>query len=88
MKDYYDLYILLQRGNVDRKVLPEAIAATFKRRGTELPTEIPVGVQDEFSANAGKQRQWRTFVDRNRLEAPDLDEIIRLLRGTDPILTP
>lgn len=80
MKDYYDPYILLQRGNLDRKVLPEAIAATFKRRGTEQPTHIPVGLQDEFATNAGKQRQWRAFIDRNRLEAPGLDEIIRFLR--------
>jgi len=88
MKDYYDLCILLQRGNVDRKVLPEAIEATFKRRGTELPTAIPVGLQDEFSANSGKQRQWRAFVDRNRLEAPGLDDIIRLLRAglSEPLI--
>lgn len=83
MKDYFDLLVLAREGAINVPILAEAIAATFKRRGTALPDPMPLGLTTEFARDAGKQRQWNAFLNRNRLEAPALhatiEEIARFL---------
>jgi len=64
MKDFYDIWAICQFMNPDQKVLATAIANTFARRGTVLPTDTPLALTDEFSANAIKQKQWIAFVRR------------------------
>jgi len=49
LKDYLDLSVLLEREVLDPATLAAAIAATFTRRGTALPTELPIGLSDEFA---------------------------------------
>ncbi len=80
LKDYFDLWLLLGEGTLEASVLAQAIVATFERRGTTLPAGWPVGLTDPFAADAGKQRQWQAFLRKNRLDAPDLAELIRQLR--------
>jgi hypothetical protein len=41
MKDYYDIAVLARDFEFDGKTLTEAILATFKRRRTILPADIP-----------------------------------------------
>ena len=50
--------------------LVEAIQRTFERRGTVLPSVVPVGLTDEFAE--AWTAQWRAFLDRDRMAAaPD-----------------
>jgi hypothetical protein len=53
--------------------LTEAIEATFSRRETEIPTELPLALADEFASDAQKQTQWASFGGRTQLEAFDAD---------------
>lgn len=76
MKDYFDLLALARENAMDPESLAKAIAATFKRRGTGLPKGLPLGLTTEFSEDARKKKQWRAFVGKNRLKAPELDEVI------------
>ena len=76
MKDYFDLLILAREGAMDAKVLSDAIRATFRRRGTALPEGLPLGLSDEFANDAAKRRQWDAFVQRNRLQAPPLADVV------------
>ncbi|MEK6663367.1 MAG: nucleotidyl transferase AbiEii/AbiGii toxin family protein [Pseudomonadota bacterium] len=87
MKDYYDLRALAHEGVLDAQLLGEAIAATFQRRGTALPTEVPLGLSDEFAHDAAKRAQWKAFLGKNRLDAPTLEEVIGELRHfvTEPL---
>lgn len=82
MKDYYDLIAISRRFDFDGRTLAQAIAATFERRGTKIPTEQPVGLSGRFAEDAQKQTQWNAFVKRTKLpEAPaDLGEVIGLVR--------
>lgn len=72
MKDYFDLLMLVREGALDKKSLGQAIAATFKRRSTPLPAEMPLGLSAEFAQDAQKRAQWAAFLTRNRLTAPAL----------------
>lgn len=80
MKDFFDLWVLARHSELDPKTLRRAIAATFSRRATALPTTTPVGLSDEFSADTTKQTQWQAFVTKNRLAAPFLPQVVAHLR--------
>ena len=81
MKDYFDLHALLREGASSPGELERAIAATFERRRTALPEGVPLGLTDEFARDAAKQAQWRAFLDKNRLEAPGLEQVVTDIRG-------
>lgn len=76
MKDYFDLLMLAREGAMSTETLAQAIAATFRRRGTTLPEALPLGLSDEFAANEAKRKQWDAFTQRNQLQAPALDVVV------------
>lgn len=76
MKDYYDLRALAQEGAIDEELLARAIAATFERRQTPLPDDLPVGLTTRFASNATKQMQWQSFLKKNNLEGAELTEVV------------
>lgn len=77
MKDYFDLRAMARERALDEKLLGEAIVATFGRRKTEVPAHVPLGLSEEFWRDAAKLAQWRAFKVRNRLEAPELEAVVR-----------
>jgi predicted nucleotidyltransferase component of viral defense system len=62
MKDFYDICILSRSFAFNDDRLARAIAATFARRGTKIPAEVPDALTPDFAADKQKQQQWRTFV--------------------------
>jgi len=80
MKDYFDLWVLLRDGDLDLLKLRQAIEATFVRRMTPFLNAVPVGLTDEFAVDSEKQKQWRAFLKKNRLESIELKHIVRELR--------
>jgi predicted nucleotidyltransferase component of viral defense system len=68
MKDFFDLAELARSFVFSGAVLRDAIAATFKRRRTTIPTELPIALTDSFANDGSKLMQWRAFVSRNGLE--------------------
>ncbi|MGQ0709439.1 MAG: nucleotidyl transferase AbiEii/AbiGii toxin family protein [Rhodoferax sp.] len=81
MKDYLDLWVLLNREALDAGTLASAIAATFARRETPLPTELPIGLSDEFANDGTRQALWATFLRKNALEAIPLQDVVGALRS-------
>lgn len=81
MKDYFDLWVLGQQAHLDRAILAQAIRSTFERRVTRVPTFMPLGLSDDFAYDAVKQQQWKAFRSKNRLLAPELHEIVDVLRA-------
>jgi len=77
LKDYFDIWVLMEHGGVDRAQLINAIIATFSRRQTKLPTELPAGLRLEFASTRGAQ--WQQFLKRNRLTAPKLENVIEAI---------
>jgi len=41
---------------------------------------LPLGLRDEFARDQPKRAQWSAYLDKNRLKAPNLDEVIELIR--------
>ena len=72
LKDYCDLSVLLEREDLDPAILAKAIAATFTRRATALPAELPIGLTDEFANDASRQALWTAFLSRPGTAPMDL----------------
>lgn len=83
MKDFYDLYVVARDFKFDGSILVRAIKATFKRRKTELPTEPPLALTDEFGFDEVKSVQWNAFIRKSGLEEglPGFLEILSVLRN-------
>jgi Nucleotidyl transferase AbiEii toxin, Type IV TA system len=88
LKDYYDLSVLLEREKLDQKILRNAIQATFARRQTQLPTEIPIGLTNEYGQYPSKQTQWAAFLRKNDLAITSLLGLVVVLRAgfEEPLL--
>jgi Nucleotidyl transferase AbiEii toxin, Type IV TA system len=80
LKDYLDLWVLLQRETLDPNTLAAAIAATFARRSAALPLALPIGLSDEFGNDASRRALWAAFLKKNGLESRPLGEVVSVLR--------
>jgi len=80
LKDYFDLWVLAKHMPFDPNILQQAIAATFTRRGTPMPQELPLGLSDALTQDGTKIQQWKAFLSKNKLQAPPLDELVSALR--------
>jgi hypothetical protein len=76
MKDYFDVLSLLRETRMDSTTLAQAVVATFERRETPVPVDLPIGLSKAFASDASKQRQWSAFLARSRLRAPRLEEVV------------
>ena len=81
LKDYLDLSVLFEREVLDPATLATAIAATFVRRGMAVPTQLPIGLSDEFANDASRQALWRAFLKKNALALTPLPETVLALRA-------
>jgi predicted nucleotidyltransferase component of viral defense system len=63
MKDFYDIWILSRSFEFNGDVLGRAIAATFARRETEIPSERPDAFTRAFAEDHAKIQQWNSFTE-------------------------
>jgi len=82
MKDYYDLLVIFRTHELADDSLARAIAATFQRRQTPVPDDVPAALSDEFGSDAVPQRLWREFLRRLQIgDAPgDFSEVVANVR--------
>lgn len=81
LKDYYDVWALLATRKLDQERLATAISATFKRRGTDLPTDTPDALTATFAGNDTRKAQWLAFTRNVEQEAPTLDALVSELEA-------
>ncbi|WP_405226803.1 nucleotidyl transferase AbiEii/AbiGii toxin family protein [Lentisalinibacter sediminis] len=79
MKDYYDLWAILNSQSIDAKELADAIAATFSRRETEIPATVPAGLSDQFLTEPRKAQQWAAYAASIGVEGLSLEHAIDLI---------
>ena len=58
MKDFYDIWVLSHTNEFEGDRLARAIAATFARRKTEIPSQLPDALTSAFVADPAKIQQW------------------------------
>ena len=80
MKDYYDVWMLTRAFELEPERLRRAIVATFARRNTGIPPEVPDGLSDAFATDPGKQRQWDAFARNLSGSVPEFCLVVSELR--------
>jgi predicted nucleotidyltransferase component of viral defense system len=88
MKDFFDVYVLARGHDFEERLLAKAVTRTFERRKTAIPEE-PFALTPEFYSDRGKQTQWRAFLTKSGVNAPEVfSEIGDLLRNfLSPVLS-
>jgi predicted nucleotidyltransferase component of viral defense system len=81
MKDFYDIWLLSQSFPFDDDRLARAIAATFERRRTEIPAELPDALTPAFVEDEHKQRQWNAFIENVALHPGSLADVVASVAG-------
>ena len=81
MKDFYDIWMLSRNYDFDGERLSRAIAATFERRATAIPGDLPDALTSAFSTDLTKERQWAAFVRDLAADVPSLETIVIDLAG-------
>jgi len=61
MKDYYDLYQILNNQELDTEVLQEAIVRTFENRHTQYDPDT-MFFRNDFVANPVMETRWKAFM--------------------------
>jgi Nucleotidyl transferase AbiEii toxin, Type IV TA system len=81
LKDYLDLVVIAERETLDGSTLALAIAATFQRRGTRVPTELPTGLSDEFALDPSRMALWQSLLKKNDIAHRPLVDVVSVLRA-------
>lgn len=76
MKDFYDLWAVPRTLTIEPEELDNAIAATFARRGTPVPTELPVGLSPAMAQDAAARQRWRAYIESLDLPAMDYGDVL------------
>ncbi|TLU88408.1 MAG: nucleotidyl transferase AbiEii/AbiGii toxin family protein [Chlorobium sp.] len=81
MKDLYDLWFIGSTFQFDGAMLVQALKRTFVRQDTDIPKELPFSLSDDFADDSMKISQWRAFIRRTGVQAPEeLMSVILFLR--------
>ncbi|EJU14872.1 nucleotidyl transferase AbiEii/AbiGii toxin family protein [Agrobacterium pusense] len=79
MKDFYDIWILSKSFDFSGDRLARAIAATFARRETAIPVDLPDALTPAFANDEQKQRQWNAFVRDVSANPGSLEDVVTSL---------
>lgn len=72
LKDFYDIAELANHSDFDGRTLGAALRATFTRRQTPLPSQLPVPLTDAWAADPARSAQWRSFLQRTTAAERDI----------------
>lgn len=83
MKDFYDVALLAAEFAFDGPTLVRAVRATFERRETPLPQDLPFALTAAFLEDPAKRAQWAAFMRKGRplRDLGDLAVVGERLRG-------
>lgn len=76
MKDFYDIWILSKSFDFAGDRLARAIGATFARRETAIPVDLPDALTPAFANDEQKQRQWNAFIRDVSANPGSLEDVV------------
>jgi len=77
MKDLYDIWVLSRTSEFKGDNLARAIAATFSRRKTGIPSELPDALTSAFAEDPAKIQQWNSFVADVAFQPGTLADVVK-----------
>lgn len=81
MKDFYDIYFLLNTNEINKGILKEAILQTFSNRNTKLNFESIV-FKEEFYADINRSKMWKAYLRKINSEEIPFEKVILKIKLT------
>lgn len=78
MKDFYDIYTLLNANNFDGRKLQEAVFETLQRRHTVIEKENVI-FTEEFIKDEGRNRLWQSFLRKINVTGLEFGEVMKYI---------
>ena len=79
-KDFYDIYVLATKYDIDGKMLQGAISETFEHRETYLGDIV--AFENGFAADVMRQNRWKAFIKKKKaMLRIDLQETLDVVRN-------
>jgi hypothetical protein len=77
LKDYYDCWFLGRNFEFEGDDLSSSIAATFRRRDTPLPPDLPRGLGKDYWSDPARITAWKAFWKKAGTgeEQPELEDV-------------
>jgi len=88
MKDFYDICALANEFDCNGQTLCRAIQATFQRRKTPVPSELPLCLLPSFAEDEDRQRLWKGFLTRSASQDLSTDDFVTVLEKVRDFLGP
>ena len=85
LKDYYDIWRILETMPFKMPLIASALTATFKKRGTELPVDEPEALTNEYALRWAQD--WRRVCERFEL-ANDYPPLMTVIEKISAFLAP
>jgi len=79
MKDFYDIWLLSRTFEFKDDKLARAISATFARRKTDIPGELPDALTTGFADDRQKVQQWNSFIADVAYQPGTLADVVKEL---------
>lgn len=76
-KDYYDLWLISDQFELDDQPLSKAIARTFEKRVTPIPTGRPISLTADLASRY--QKHWLAFLRKNELQNNEINDLLVLV---------
>lgn len=67
MKDYFDVWFIIQNHEIDKDRLKKAIKTTFSKRNTPLD-DFKYIFNNDFKYDVDKHQQWKAFLNRTDIQ--------------------
>ncbi len=80
MKDFFDIWYASSHFDFEGDLLLEAVQATFQRRDTPPPSELPEGLSEHFIAHPNRVPQWRAFIQTCQDRTLGFREVVQHIR--------
>ena len=80
MKDFYDVYTIIQSLQFNNETLKLAIIQTFENRNTDLNLDSVVFTED-FYQNQQRQSMWYAYLKKINAEAIDLKDVMAIIKA-------
>lgn len=76
MKDFYDIYTLIQTQKIDYTVLKEAVKRTFSQRNTPLDFDSSI-FREAFYTNQDRLKMWNNFLRKVKVDNIEFKDVMK-----------
>ncbi len=80
MKDFYDVWSLLNSKDINEEILKDALQATFTNRATPIE-DLPTIFEEKFVNDKDMDLRWKAYIRKTKLELLSFSEIMNFIKS-------